>query len=105
MKVTKGSHKVQQIVEGKLRAQAMKCALPLNISPGLIIQQSRGLQCVNAAATTGKHNGQVSPTPQPIQQHEEQICEGLLDPYYAHKQVEKRIGIYDNPKVGRLYGS
>jgi len=75
MKVTKGSHKVQQIVEGKLRAQAMKCALPLNISPGLIIQQSRGLQCVNAAATTGKHNGQVSPTPQPIQQHEEQICE------------------------------
>ena len=29
---------VHQIVKGKLRAQAMKCAVPLNISPG---QQSQ----------------------------------------------------------------
>lgn len=93
IQVAKGSDMVHvhQIVERKLRAQAMKSTLPLNINPWLFIQQSRGLQCVTAAATTDKHNEQVSPTPQLIQQYEEQIC-------------KKRIRIHVSPTVGRSYG-
>ena len=63
MKVTKGLSMVHQIVEGKLRVQAMKHAVPLNISPGLIIHQRQVSNVLlQQLPCTDSHNRQVSPT-------------------------------------------